>query len=660
MRQAGGLQDDPSAEPSRYNRLMSRLCILGFSLIAATAVPAQTVSPAPDGLRDEFRLAWQLARSNSSDAGDSDALRAYVLYPYLEAARISGELERSNAGTTHADAAAGAFLAEYGDEPVSRNLRIAWLESLAGREQWPLFQEHYREELADTALRCLLLQSQIALGSIRVEDALDAWLTPAQLPTECEPVFQWLRDTGELDDDMTAARVRLLLANGQTAFGRVIARRLPDEQARPLLAWATLIEQPRTAVSSQLAMASLEVDQTMLLDGWTRLARNEPAAALSLFPDLTHSLATVPLSIDPYTRALALGLAWDRRSEAVPYFTQAAGAGLDDYTLGWQARAALWNDDWGMLRNALAAMSAGERASAQWRYWSARASDDRDQRDVLYESILPFDNYFSALAAERLNDRPDIHPIVHEREDERVAELAAWPAVVRADELWQVRLPVAATREWRYATDSMNDDERRQSVHLAMDRGWYDLGVAAATGLGIFYDYALLYPQPYDREVEAAAAEFDLEPALIYAVIRQESLFRADAESSAGALGLMQLMPGTAADVARRLGEPAPARAAMLRPELNVRFGTAELRRLLERYDGNLPVALAAYNAGPAAADRWLPQQSIAGDIWLENVPYNETRDYVRRVLWHTVVFDRLAGRRADAEDWLRDVEPLR
>ncbi|MDX1562523.1 MAG: lytic transglycosylase domain-containing protein, partial [Gammaproteobacteria bacterium] len=190
--------------------------------------------------------------------------------------------------------------------------------------------------------------------------------------------------------------------------------------------------------------------------------------------------------------------------------------------------------------------------------------------------------------------------------------------------------------------------------------GWYDLAVTTATELEIFFDYALLYPTPYAELVEAAAREFDLEPAMLYAIMRQESLFRTDVQSSAGARGLMQLQPGTAEAVLRRLGEPVPRTLDLLDPATNIRLGAAEFARLLERYDDHAVPALAAYNAGPTPVDRWLPDQPVEGDIWLENVPYNETRDYVRRVLWHSVVYEWLErGRGVDVDHWLDDVRPL-
>jgi soluble lytic murein transglycosylase len=393
----------------------------------------------------------------------------------------------------------------------------------------------------------------------------------------------------------------------------------------------------------------------MLLDGWSRLARDNPEAALGLYDLLVSAEGLDPESASPYALALAFGLAWDRRSEALDYFARVSAGDMDDYALEWQARAALWAGDWDIVRGSIAAMSAALRDTSRWRYWAARASDERDERERLYRSILPNDNFYAAAAAARLRERAEPHPEHLPPDPIAIGALLAVPAMLRATELWHVGLSVAATREWRYGAQSLGRDQREQSIYLAMDLGWYDMAVATATELAVFNDYELLYPAPYPTAVSVAAREFNLDPLLIYSVIRQESLFRADAESSAGALGLMQLRRGTAQGIATRLGSSTVG--DLLDPAINVRFGAAELERLLARYQGRLPPSLAAYNAGPAAADRWLPEQPVDGDIWLENIPYNETREYVGRVLWHSVVFTWLEhGRGVDARDWLRPI----
>jgi soluble lytic murein transglycosylase len=634
-----------------------RWLLLAGSFVAL-ATPAQSVDPLARA-RAEYLLAYEVARAGVTLEGtDSEALRSYALYTYLEAARLGAALDDTAADWTAADSAVLDFLDEHRGEPVTANLRLSWLDSLAARELWPAFIEQYRDEIADTALRCRRLGAQIRIGDVAdiVPLIRDEWLTPNQLPLECEPVFQWLRDQGQLDAELTAARVRLLLENGQAEFARIIARPLSADLAAPLLAWADLIERPLPALEAFIAMPAAAPEPAALLEGWSRLARDSPDAALGLYAALLGALDDSESS--RFNLALALGLAWDRRAEALDYFDRVATTDMDDYALAWYARAALWAGSPELAGNAITQMSTEQADASSWRYWAARVSSDRDTRERLYESLAPRDNYYSAAAAAQTRDRASLHPEPVERDLLVQAYMSTFPPIARARELRRIGLPVAATREWQLAASRFSPYEQLQSIHLAAGLDWYDLAVATATELGQFFDYALLYPRPYRDIVDAAAKEFDLPSALIYAVMRQESLYRADAESAAGALGLMQLTRGTAEDVARLSGLPGSRGRDLLDPANNIRLGAARLAQLIERYDGHIVPALAAYNAGPAAADRWLPPEPLDGDIWLENVPYNETREYVRRVLWHTVVFEWLDDRRVQARDWLRPVRP--
>jgi soluble lytic murein transglycosylase len=231
---------------------------------------------------------------------------------------------------------------------------------------------------------------------------------------------------------------------------------------------------------------------------------------------------------------------------------------------------------------------------------------------------------------------------------------------VRARELTLAGLRSRATLEWRHADAVLSRDERAQSIHLAARWELYDIAVATATALEIFADYDLLYPRPYRDAVRGAARTTGIDLPLLYGLLRQESLFRPDAVSGADAIGVAQLQPSTAALAARSRNLPAPSRADLFDPGTSISLGAARLAALLEEFDGQLAVALAAYNAGNGRALRWLPENPLDTDIWIENIPFNETRAYVRRVLWHSVVYEWLdRGRPVATGAWIDVVRPL-
>jgi soluble lytic murein transglycosylase len=632
---------------------------------------AQSAPLAADALvpeRAEFLDALAALASPERDTpADSDALRGYALYPYVEAARIREALSDTSGALPAADASAAVFLARHAGEPVGEELRAAWLGSLGRRADWGLFLVHYRGT-PDRVLQCQALQARIATESPPTEELTrsieELWLTPRRLPAECEPVFDWYAQQELLTPALIEQRVRALLDAGEASFARVIAGRLPAERALPLLRWADLIETPAKKIAALIAAPHRATEMHALLDGWRRWSRTDPAAARESFATVLRSWEFNAAQRSQLALALALGFAWDRQaSEALELFERVASADLDDYALGWQTRAALWAGEWQLVQESIEAMSEPQREQSRWRYWAARAAGQTgqpEQAKALYESLLSTDNYYAALAAARLARAVSPHPEHVSRDSVLVNSIAAQPAFVRARELLLVGLADRAVAEWQHGFASLQEAERTQSIHLAADWNWHDVVVATSTRLSVFNAYGLLYPQPYAEFVESGAQRSGLEPTLLYGLMRQESLFRADAGSAAGALGLMQLMPDTARRTAQLAGLPAPHREDLFDPQTNITLGAAHLRSLVDRFNGHLVVALAGYNAGSRAAERWLPERPLDSDIWVENIPYNETREYVQRVLWHSIVFAWLRnGEGQSADAWLAHVQPL-
>jgi soluble lytic murein transglycosylase len=305
-------------------------------------------------------------------------------------------------------------------------------------------------------------------------------------------------------------------------------------------------------------------------------------------------------------------------------------------------------------------MSAEQQNDWPWRYWAGRAAEERGDKEAaqaLYRATLDGDNYYSAMAAARLGERvtPRLEPIP--LDVPTMESMSNLDAFQRVRELALVGLREFATNEWRDAYALLPEEQRPQAIHLAATWEIYDVAIATATSQGRFNDYTLLYPRPFGSEVAAAVKLTDIEPYLLYGVLRQESLFRADAASAAGALGVAQLTPATARETARRWQLPAPTRADLFHPATNITLGAARVAELLERYDAQPAIALGAYNAGEAAVRRWLPPRKIDSDVWIENIPYNETRAYVRRVLWHSLVFRWLeTGRPQSTRDWINQI----
>lgn len=638
------------------------LLFFAFTLLASIALAAPTAEDPYQRERAEFvRLYQSIERGQDPGERTDEALRNYPLFSYLQAARLQRAL-RDAATLDATDERIQAFLTDHGNEPVSRGVREAWLTSLADRRQWAQFLAHYVDRSANDALRCHSFTARIELArtDTLIADVAQHWLTPRSVQ-ECERAFDWLRAQNALSAELIEQRALRAIDKNNLSFARQIVAMLPSERAQPLARSIALLEKPRT-IDQYIASPNKALDSKALLAGWAKLARNDRDGAIARFERLVQARGWSPREASPFALALALPLSWDRRAEALRYFALVDPADLDDSALEWQARAALWAKDWPLVARTIASMSAEQRNNARWRYWSARAAEVAKNPQLahqLYRSVLLDDNYYSAMAAARLGEEvvPRLQKLPLDRT--QLTEISELPEFVRARELYWAALRPEAIIEWINGFDSLSQAARSQAIHLAAQWGWYDQAVATATQQRVFNDYVLLYPQPYDREVQGAARLTSLRPELIYGLLRQESLYRADAISSAGARGLLQLVPETARRTARAWKQPRPSADDLLNPRVNVPLGAAQLRMLHDRFGGQTPVALAGYNAGPNAAARWLPATSIDSDIWIENIPYNETRSYVQRVLWHSVVFAWLrSGEAQRTNAWITRIAP--
>lgn len=605
--------------------------------LVALLLPAFAHAQDLNAERERFRSALAAVRGGSPLL---PGFEAHPLYAYLYAAWLQRQLLDASGSDT--DARIAGFLKDQRDALHARELRRAWLLDLARREQWPVFLQHY-DEPNDLTLRCHWLTAQLAEQAPGWNAiALERWMTAEELPPACEPTVVRLRELGSLTPERVEARTRLALKAGRPALAKKLAPQLPEAQREPLLRWARLLESPKPELEKLIASPKLAVEEEALLDGFAKLARRRGADARELYEPLVKRRHVPKDKRVPFRRELALGLALDREDDALKHYRRVPAARLDERGHEWRLRAAIWAGDWKQLREWIAELPPSLAAQSRWRYWSARALQETGRGDAAraaYETLAADSGYHSVLAAQRLER--DYTPSSRALPDNAPLRVALMrdPGLTRAREAGAIGEYAWAAAEWRLALARLSRDEQMQAVRLAAAWGLYEQAVSTAAGFQIYDDYELLYPYPFQPEVAAGSALSGVPPALLYSVMRQESLFRPDAVSSAGALGLLQLLPSTARGVAVRWDRGSVQPDDLKRPDTNVSLGAAHLRELSDAFGGRHILALASYNAGANAVRRWLPEKPADAEAWIENIPYNETRGYVQKILWNMVVY---------------------
>lgn len=632
--------------PPFVNRLLHRLGAAVSALIVVLPVAA-----APDGDAERFLAAERAL--GSGDRATFDALLAglgdYPLLPYLRYAALAADLDAAS------DQSIEAFLTDFAATPLAERLRASYLGRLAAQGRWADYARIYRPD-DSVERRCLYLRARLETGQgaevLTPKELAPLWLAPRSQPDACDPLFVAWSAAGGLTADLVWARLRLSLEAGEPGLARYLAKRLPEQERSWAERWLAVHARPELVLEAASLAADHPMAPAMLAQGIARLARSQPGLALealvsgqgvlardSAASDSAHAAVARALirsgrEPDP-TRALAV---WDRMS-----------AWIDNLeSQEERVRAAVRLGSWERVADWIGRMPEGEEKQDRWLYWLGRAQAALglpEEADKSFAKAAARRSLWGFLAADRLglayalDDRPV------PAQPEAIRRLASDPALARIRELRRLGRQAEMRREWRALTRDLDDAGLMAAAYVADLLGWHDQAIFTLARTRYWDDLGLRFPLRYRDLVAEQAWQTGLGEDWIFAVLRQESVFAPDVASSAGALGLMQLMPATARQVAQEL---TPARASLgrteiLDPELNIALGSTYLAWMRDRF-GHAALATAAYNAGPHRVASWQPADCTDADLWILSIPFAETRGYVERVLAYRVIYGARLG----------------
>jgi soluble lytic murein transglycosylase len=660
--------------------------LLLLLLLGALLLPVAQAATAPLGLegtgtaaeRQRYRDALADLYAVRLRAFDRkvEALGDYPLVPYLEYARLL----RYVSSATPEDVA--AFRARWADTPLADRALAEWLDNLARRGEWALYRAHHDSRVAArTEDRCRWYRSLLETGDRAgaFEGARELWVVGRSQPKACDPLFEaWIAAEG-VTDDLAWERLRLALAAGNHGLGRYLLRFLAPE-SRPLAERFLALHRDPGRIGRSEALSGPEARvRDVVAHALRRLARRDPDAAerawaawdgrLALEPDFRARLRTELVR----ARARRGDLPADLLERWPPpdLVVDDSGELLEELT-----RHALADGDWRRVRGWIARMPERTAAEPAWRYWDARAAVTLGEaeidagpaartRSVLPARALPPDapgqqavalprdpveaalealaserNFYGFLAADLLGRPYALNDATLDLGEDELAAVATRPAVRRAFELRAVGDETEARREMAWVARRLAPRELLALAELARRAAWHRESIQATISAGLWDHLSLRFPLAYAGPMVDRARAHALEPSWLFAVARQESAFMTDARSRAGALGLMQLMPATARSTAQRFGIPYSSVWQLLDHEKNIEIGSSYLGEMFERFDRNRILASAAYNAGPARVERWLRERpSAPADVWIETIPFRETRGYVQNVLAYAVIY---------------------
>lgn len=572
------------------------------------------------------------------------ALQSYPLEPYLAYTDLSNRLDKADSSEVE------RFLSRNGDLPQINWLKLRWLKTLAKREQWSLFAKYYDPELHFTELDCLHAQNLFASGRQKEASQLTQklWLVGKSQPTACDKPFIYWKASGGMTQDMIWQRAKLAAVSGQYELASRLGKSTPSLQTS-VQRLVEVAQNPRRLNNTGLFQAATPTMADTVSIGLRRLARQEPDMALSLAQYYADRM--------PFSNQEKLAIAKDIGLTLARRFDQRALAIMgrfdpqmkDDDISEWKVRLLLRSGQWAQAYQQIQKMPQSLAATPRWRYWKARTWQLANPQDgnavAQYRNVTGERDFYGFLAVERAGGRYNLTNKPMNLSKATINNVRDTPAIRRALELYARGKEIEARREWYNALPRFTREQQVAQARTAYDMRWYFPAIRAISQARYWDDLDVRFPVAYKDVLVKAARQNQLPASLIFAITRQESAFMADARSPAGATGLMQLMPATAKEIAGRAGIPYSSPASLVLPGTNAALGSAYLRHLSERFNGNRILASACYNAGPGRVRQWLRGANhLEFDVWIETIPFNETRQYVLNVLAYAVIYSHKLG----------------
>jgi soluble lytic murein transglycosylase len=614
--------------------------------LALGALAVQAAPPRPQTQDEIFLAARAAARAGDYDklARYDAQLQGYLLEPYVQFWLLHPRLEDASAEPVR------AFLAREQGSLLAEQMRKEWLKALGKRQQWDLFRaEHPLLVGEDNEIACYALQArwqqrdESALAEVRAQ-----WYAPRELPEGCVPLADALIAGGQFTSRHVWERIRILLEAGVVSAAWRTAGYLPAREALERGQLFGVAAGPQRYLDDKKKDLSRRQVRELTMFALHRLARTDPLAAAGYWDKKLRAKFSADEQGYVWGQ-LALQAARRNLPEALPWYghAEAAGAQLSEEQLAWRLRASLRQGNWNEVKVTAEKMSPLQRNEPAWIYWQGRAAlalGNAAEARALFARIAGEHHFYARLAAEELGLAFSIPPKGYTPTPEEVAAIAREPGFQRALALYRLDQRVASAREWIWSIRGMDDKQLLAAAEFARQNEMFDRAINTADKTLALHDFSVRYLAPYRAALGDNARAQQLEEAWVLGLVRQESRFISAVKSSAGAAGLMQLMPATAKWVAHRMGMQDYSWERVTDAQVNAALGTYYLRHVLDGLDGSPVLAAAAYNAGPGRARKWRDTRSLEGAIYAETIPFNETRDYVKKVMNNTMYYAALLG----------------
>jgi soluble lytic murein transglycosylase len=567
-------------------------------------------------------------------------LEGYPLYTWLQYRRLRKTISLKQADNI------SEFLQREVDSRYAAPLKRSWLNYLAKKRRWADYVNSY-EPQRNQRYQCDYYWGLKQLGEDNkaLFGARDLWLVGRSQPKACNALFDWFQKSSLFTSALVWQRIELAMGAGKSSLADYLGRFLPPNDQSILKQWLKLHRNPRALLDCPNWDKLGEWKSKIFVHAVLRLMRKEPRLALQVWEAEKEQFDLEVGRRMPVDNRLALKLALRKNPLARKQLAKIPNEQSSSAVREWRVREALAQQAWPAVESAIERLPEQERGLPRWRYWLARAKEAQGERlnvDETYLDLAQERSYYGFMASDRINRHYSFVDRPVEVDKQVLNELALRPDFQVVKELLYFKRETEARRQWWFAIKDFDQKQLVVASKLAQRWRWHQVAILTTARGKYWDDLSLRFPASYASLIEQNARSKNLDKALVYGIIRRESAFDRYARSPVGARGLMQIMPATGKEIARRLKEKWRSSTMLYKPEVNLHFGTDYFQQLLQKFDGNPVLAMAAYNAGGHRVNRWLPQKTaMDADSWIDTIPYKETRQYVSTILTYAVIYQR-------------------
>jgi len=625
---------------SLVKKILLTLVIISYSSILLASKPLKLTV---DKIQQQnFIKAEKLTYKSSSVQYQAlyNQLHFYSLQPYLDQKRLLHKMRLSDAKEIT------QFLEKYQGTPLDWPLRKKWLNYLAMKKQGVLFLDVY-QPTSNAKLTCHQLNFSLQSGlpaSVVLPQVTELWVVGKSQDKACDSLFDRWQKAGYRTNDVVWQRISLAADGGKHTLIPYLTKLLPLEQQYLGSLWHKVRRDP-SMVSKLKYFPNNSVRETEILAyGLKRLIWHYPDTAIRSYKKAQLKFSFTQGQQQQITEKFALALSAKSHHAAQLWLDKLDFKLLSKNMLQWRLSQALKQEDWHRLIVELKQLPKEHKDDLKWKYWYARAliaTDVEKRGEFLLEQLANERHYYGFLAASYLKKPVNLQhkPLEFTLEEKR--KVINYSAAKRAFEFHSIGRYQQARSEWNYLLTQLNNREKLIAAKVANENKWFDRTIFTLANVGYLDDIDLRFPKAFDKEINQYANAQKISPSWAFAITRRESSFMQDAHSPVGAKGLMQLMPNTA----KNLKKGKINNYYLLNAKNNIQLGTKYLKILLDKSKGNQVLATAAYNAGPYRVKTWINNiKPVPADIWIETIPYKETRNYVKSVLAYQEIYQHKPG----------------